>query len=71
MTDNADQELPEGVINADPPGGWEGIDDIESRERNADSVGSPNLTDAPVDVGDVESPAPSRGADPDLGVEES
>lgn len=71
MTDNADQELPEGVINADPPGGWSGVDDGEARERNADAAESPNLSDAPVDVGDVESLEASRGTDPDLGVEES
>lgn len=71
MTGNPDQDLPEGVINANPPGGWSGIDDIESRERNADAVGSPDLSGAPEDVGDVESPEPSRGTDPDMGVEES
>lgn len=71
MTDNPDQSLPDGVIDADPPGGWEGIDDVESGERNADAVGSPDLSGAPEDVGDVEAPEPSRGTDPDLGVEES
>ncbi|GAA2010494.1 hypothetical protein [Microbacterium ulmi] len=30
-----DRTLPEGVIDATPPGGWEGIDDTETRERDA------------------------------------
>ena len=34
-----DRELPEGVINADPPGGWESVDDTESRERSEEAVG--------------------------------
>lgn len=46
MTDRDD--LPEGVIDADPPGAWESADsaDAETAERNAESIQSPDLTDA-------------------------
>jgi hypothetical protein len=52
-----DRDLPEGVINADPPGGWESTSDEESAEQNARAEASPEL---------VESDEPSQGADPDL-----
>ena len=71
-------DLPEGVIDADPPGGYEeaAVADRETSERNADSVDSPFLSesrlppntagiaDVPADV--VQSDEPSQGADADL-----
>jgi hypothetical protein len=64
----SERDLPEGVIDADPPGGWDGVDDLETKEQNADAAGQADLVDAPVDV--VQSEVPSQGTDPDLGVEE-
>lgn len=62
-----DRELPEGVINADPPGGWEGVDDTESRERSAEAAESDLLTDAALQPDDpVEGEAARQGADPDM-----
>lgn len=60
----SDRDLPEGVIDADPPGGWEGIDDGEAAQQNADAEGSEDL----VDADEVTSDEPSRGTDPDLGL---
>lgn len=58
-----DRDLPEGVINADPPGGWEDADvaDDESAERNAMSAGSADL---------IESDEPGQAADPDISTGE-
>ena len=62
-----DQGLPEGVINADPPGGWEGVDDTEARERSEQAAESELLTDAALQPDDpVEGEAARRGADPDM-----
>jgi hypothetical protein len=59
-----DQELPEGVIDAAPAGGWEGVDDQESRERSA------AMTDAALQPDDpVEGEAARQGADPDLATD--
>ena len=67
---SSDQDLPEGVINADPAGGWEGVDDQESRERNADVSESDLLTDAALQPDDpVEGEAARQGADPDLAAD--
>lgn len=78
-------DLPEGVINADPPGGYEeaAVADRETAERNADSVDSPFLSESrlppnssggtePADVSPdvVESDAPSQGADSDLATDD-
>lgn len=64
---HADREtgLPEGVINAEPAGGWESGDsaDRESAERNAEAIGSPALSDAGMPVA---GPEASQNADPDL-----
>jgi len=57
-----DRDLPEGVINADPPGGWEGTSDEEAAEQNERAEASPEL---------VESDEPSQGADPDLATGDS
>ncbi|GAB3148549.1 hypothetical protein GCM10027058_09290 [Microbacterium neimengense] len=52
-----DRDLPEGVINADPPGGWESTSDEEAAEQNERAEASPEL---------VESDEASRGVDADL-----
>jgi hypothetical protein len=62
-----DQKLPEGVVNADPPGGRDAVDDTESRERSAEAAESELLTDAALQPDDpVEGEAARRGADPDM-----
>lgn len=53
----SDRYLPEGVIDAEPPGGWDDVHDEESAEQNDAAVVSPRL---------VESDEPSQGVDPDL-----
>ncbi|PZU41581.1 MAG: hypothetical protein DI573_00620 [Microbacterium sp.] len=65
MTADHDRDLPEGVIDADPPGGWESgqTADGESAEQNADAIGSPELSDAGLPV---EGPESTQNADPDL-----
>ncbi len=74
-----ERDLPEGVIDADPAGGWESgaTADGETAEQSADAAGSPELTDAgssahrPVDTDEnVESDEPAQGADPDLSTAE-
>lgn len=63
-----DGELPEGVIDADPAGGWEGVHDEESRERNA-AAAPDQSPDVPLQPDDpVEGEAARQGADPDLAV---
>lgn len=56
-----DSDLPEGVINADPAGGWESGEtaDTETEERDAAATDSADL---------IESDEPAQGADPDLAV---
>ena len=48
MSSSRDNELPEGVINADPAGGWESgsTADAETAEQNADPIDSPSLSDS-------------------------
>lgn len=78
-----DRDLPEGVIDADPAGGWESGEtaDGETAEQNREAQGSPDLTDsglAPNEPaegdaaadGPVESDAPTQVADPDLSTDE-
>lgn len=57
----SDRDLPEGVIDADPPGGWESGDvaDGETNEQSDAAATSPDL---------VTSDEPSQGADPDMAV---
>lgn len=77
MSDKRD--LPEGVIDADPPGGYESgeVADGQTRESSAKAAGSAQLTEsgsparggaAPADP--VEGSAAGQGADPDLAVSE-
>ncbi|MEV4686013.1 hypothetical protein [Microbacterium sp. LWH3-1.2] len=64
------QDLPEGVVNADAPGGWEQVDDTESRERSAAATEADLLTDAALQPDDpVDGEAARRGADPDLAAD--
>lgn len=81
----AERVLPEGVIDADPAGGWDGVGDAAAAERSA-AASSDEWADAGAavpsrgdaeDVGGgsapsdpIESDEPGQGADPDLGVEE-
>lgn len=77
-----DRDLPEGVVDADPPGGWSGVADGETDAQNADAQDSPALvandeeaqahgsTDAALQPDDpVEGEAARQGADPDLGID--
>jgi hypothetical protein len=72
------QELPEGVINAEPAGGWESGDvaDAETRERSradAAEAGLPSDRATGYDVEaaeDVESAEATQGIDPDLAGDE-
>jgi hypothetical protein len=54
-----DRDLPEGVIDADPPGGWEDAADAADTE-DAEPTAPPEPP---------ESDAMSRGADPDLSAD--
>ncbi|MFT4210659.1 MAG: hypothetical protein QM626_02200 [Microbacterium sp.] len=54
-----DRDLPEGVIDADPPGGWEDVSDRESQERDHAAEDSPDL---------ITSDEPAAGADPDISL---
>ncbi|MGP3534440.1 hypothetical protein ACTU3I_06560 [Microbacterium sp. RD1] len=73
-----ERDLPEGVIDADPAGGWESgsTADGETAEQSADAAGSPALTDdgSPANVegaaDGVESDVPTQGIDPDLSTDE-
>ena len=68
---NDDRDLPEGVIDADPPGGWESgaVADGETAESNEHAKASPRLNDAePSDP--IEGDAASQGIDPDLSTED-
>jgi hypothetical protein len=73
------QNLPEGVINANPAGGYESGDvaDGETREQNLDAAASPALSESglPSEGGDeasdpIESADATLGLDPDLNVQE-
>lgn len=62
-----DRDLPDGVIDADPPGGWDEVGDEEARAQSAESADSELLTDAALQPDDpVEGESARQGADPDL-----
>jgi hypothetical protein len=63
-----DRDLPDGVIDADPPGGWDEVGDEEAAARNAEALDADHLlTDATLRPDDpVEGEAARQGADPDL-----
>ena len=66
-----DRDLPDGVIDADPAGGWDEVGDDEARERNAEAADADTLlTDAALQPDDpAEGEAARQGADPDLAVD--
>ncbi|MDY0908695.1 hypothetical protein [Microbacterium sp. CFBP9034] len=66
-----DRDLPDGVINAEPPGGWDEVDDGETEARNAEAADAESLlTDAALRPDDpIEGERARQGADPDMGVE--
>ena len=74
MSQHEGEDLPDGVIDADPAGGWESADvaDGETRERSdAETIeaGQPsgvNTGYAAEGDADVESAEATQGADPDL-----
>ncbi len=66
MSDDKERVLPEGVIDADPAGGWDGVDDLEARERG-EAASSP---DGQPPRGPIESDLPTQVADPDLASDE-
>lgn len=73
-----DRDLPEGVIDADPPGGWDEVNDGETAEQSAQATGSPDLvtrddtaagllSDAALQPDDpVEGELARQSADPDM-----
>ncbi|MCC2031364.1 hypothetical protein [Microbacterium allomyrinae] len=65
-----DRDLPEGVIDADPPGGWDEVGDKEAGERSSAAQAADAedlLTDSALAPDDpVEGEAARRGTDPDL-----
>lgn len=73
------QNLPEGIINAEPAGGWESgeVADEETRERSeADEAeaGLPSDRRTGYEVeadADVESAEASQGIDPDLSTDDA
>ena len=68
---NNERDLPEGVIDADPPGGWESgaVAAGETAERTDRATGSPRLNAAaPSDP--IEGDAASQGIDPDMSTED-
>ncbi|MCK6067161.1 MULTISPECIES: hypothetical protein [Microbacterium] len=76
-----DRDLPEGVIDADPPGGWESgaAADGETAEQSRAAQGSSRLSDAGLPGessggtspdAPIESDEPSQAADPDLSNDE-
>jgi len=72
------QDLPEGVIDAEPATGWESADvvDAETRERSdAESAEAGLPSDAQTGYGaeaegDVESADLTQGIDPDLATDD-
>jgi hypothetical protein len=75
-----ERDLPEGVIDADPPGGWEQTHDGEASEQNADAAGSSDLVDDPEAEGLLaDAPLPPddpaageqvrQGTDPDVSAD--
>ncbi|MFH8248853.1 hypothetical protein ACH3VR_00615 [Microbacterium sp. B2969] len=79
-----DKDLPEGVVDADPAGGWEdrraadGETSERSDQQSEDLMADGWVADIPVaanaaggtDVGSVEGDGPTQGADPDLATDQ-
>lgn len=66
-----DRDLPDGVIDANPPGGWDEVGDDAAAEQNAAAQGSPDLTDAGADLAPDDPGFEERvqGSDPDLSAD--
>jgi hypothetical protein len=66
-----DRDLPDGVIDADPPGGWDEVGDDEAAERNAAALDAGDRpADVPLSPDDpIEGEAARQGADPDLAAD--
>ncbi len=67
-----DRDLPEGVIDADPAGGWDGVGDATAHERSraartSEDAPSPTVPAQPDDP--IEGEAVRRGADPDVATD--
>ncbi|GAB2844112.1 hypothetical protein ACFQ0P_03045 [Microbacterium insulae] len=62
-----DRDLPEGVIDADPPGGWDEVGDGETAARNESADAEQPSADAGLAPDDpVEGEIARQSADPDL-----
>jgi hypothetical protein len=59
-----DRELPEGVINANPAGGWEDGETADAATAESDAAASTEIGPDGVNVAPVERSI--EGADPDL-----
>lgn len=73
MTTDRENDLPEGVINAFLPGGWESEEsaDAEIAAQSAEAEGSEQLTESGLAPdGPIESAVGGQGADPDLNTTE-
>lgn len=75
---NNQRDLPEGVIDADPPGAWESgeVADRETAAANADAIDSPSLTESGLpplspDGTDATADTAETGPDPDGSVEDA
>lgn len=72
-----DKDLPEGVINADPAGGYGDQHDTAAAERSSagadsEALGRSGLPVNPETIpdGEVESDVPTQGLDPDLSTDD-
>lgn len=84
MSNPETNDLPEGVIDADPAGGWESEDviDDETRQRSEAEAVDAGLPSDAADAGDtatgheveanedVESAEVTQGVDPDLATDD-
>ncbi len=71
-----ERDLPEGVIDADPPGAWESGDvaDRETEAANADAIDSPSLAQSglpPLTPEGTDATADAPVGDPDGSVEDA
>lgn len=66
-----DRDLPDGVVDADPPGGWDEVGDDETAARNQEAVDADRLlTDAALRPDDpIEGEIARQSADPDLAAD--
>lgn len=66
-----DRDLPDGVVDAHPPGGWDDVGDDETAARNQAAVDADQLlTDAALRPDDpIEGEIARQSADPDLAAD--